>query len=57
MAPIRKILVAALAGGIIYLGSLLGIELSSEEAQGAAQYLVPLLLAYWVPDPQVDTGR
>ena len=56
MLPIRKIAVAGVAAALIYAASLLGLELSSNEAQEAAQWVVPLLLGYLVPDPQVDTS-
>ena len=55
MLPIRKIAVAAAAAALIYLASLLGLELSDADAQAAANAFVPILLGYLVPDPRVDT--
>lgn len=57
IAPIRKIAVTFLAGAIIYVAARLGFELDDDQAQQAAQWIVPVLLGYIVPDPQVRTGQ
>lgn len=48
-APIRKVAVAAVAGALVYVASRLGVELPSDQAQEAAQWLVPVLAAYLWP--------
>lgn len=51
--PIRKVVVAALATGLVFLGRSLGVEIGSEEATNAVSGLIPLLAAWATPDPQV----
>lgn len=53
LKPIRKLAVAGGAAALIYVASLAGLELGDEDAQEAAQVLVPLVLAYFVKDPRV----
>lgn len=55
LAPIRKIAVTAVAAAIIYVASLLNLQLPDGDVQEAAQWIVPILLGYLVPDPKVIT--
>lgn len=52
--PIRKVVVAALATGLVFLGRSLGVQIGSEEATNAVSGLIPLLAAYATPDPRVQ---
>jgi hypothetical protein len=56
LAPIRKIAVTFLAGALIYIAARLGLQLDDQQAQEAAQWVVPVLLGYLTPDPKVVTA-
>lgn len=52
--PIRKVVVAALASGLVFLGRCLHVELGSQEATDAVSGLLPLIAAWATPDPRVQ---
>lgn len=51
--PIRKVVVAALASGVVFLGRRLHVQIGSQEATDAVSGLLPLLAAWATPDPAV----
>lgn len=51
--PIRKVVVAALATGLVFLARLLHVNVGSQEATDAISGLIPLIAAYATPDPRV----
>lgn len=52
--PIRKVVVAALATGLVFLGRRVGVDVGSQEATDAVSGLIPLVAAWATPDPRVQ---
>lgn len=52
--PIRKVVAAAIASAIVFLAHRLHISVGSKEVTDAVSVALPVVVAYFTPDPRVQ---